>query len=80
MKSKDGKGGFVDTLLRPRRAGCDPNHNLRVSVEKPEWYRFDGTLRKFATQVSQQFRESQLGFLVPQPLAGRLIRLRGSTV
>jgi hypothetical protein len=48
MKSKDGKGGFVDTLLVTATGwGADPNGNLRVSVEKPEWYRFDGTLRKF---------------------------------
>ncbi len=48
MKSKDGKGGLVDTFLVTATGwGADPNGNLRVSVEKPEWYRFDGTLRKF---------------------------------
>lgn len=48
MKSKDGKGGLIDTFLVTATGwGADPNGNLRVSVEKPEWYRFDGTLRKF---------------------------------
>jgi len=48
MKSKDGKGGLFDTLMVTSTGwGGDPSGNLRVSVEKPEWYRFDGTYRRF---------------------------------
>jgi hypothetical protein len=48
LKSKDGNGGLVDTFLVTTTGwGADPNGNLRVSLEKPEWYRFEGTLRKF---------------------------------
>ncbi|HKR59717.1 MAG TPA: hypothetical protein VJS64_08270, partial [Pyrinomonadaceae bacterium] len=48
MRSKDGKGKLFDTLLVTSTGwGTDPNGQLRVSVEKPEWYRFDGTYRRF---------------------------------
>lgn len=48
MRSKDGKGMLFDTLMATSTGwGGDPNGNLRVSVEKPEWYRFDGTYRRF---------------------------------
>ena len=48
MRSKDGKGGLFDTLLVTSTGwGADPYGNLRVSVEKPQWYRFEGTYRKF---------------------------------
>lgn len=48
MRSKDGKGGLFDTLLVTSTGwGADPNGQLRVSMEKPKWYRFDGTYRRF---------------------------------
>ena len=48
MKSKDGKGELFDTLLVTSTGrGADPQGNLRVSVENPKYYRFDGTYRKF---------------------------------
>jgi hypothetical protein len=47
-RSKDGKGGWFDTLLVTTTGfGADPHGNLRISVEKPAWYRFDGTYRRF---------------------------------
>jgi hypothetical protein len=48
MKSKDGKGGFFDSFLVTATGfGADPNGQLRLSIEKPSWYRFDGTYRRF---------------------------------
>ena len=49
MKSKDGgKGDLFDTLLVTSTGwGADPYGNMRVSVEKPELYRFEGTYRRF---------------------------------
>src|SRR6185436_3164242 len=49
MRSQDGKnGGLFDTaLLTTTGWGADPNGTVRFNVEKPEWYRFDGTYRKF---------------------------------
>lgn len=48
VRSKNGKGGLFDTLLVTSTGwGADPQGNLRVSMEKPEWYRFDGTYRRF---------------------------------
>ena len=48
MRSKDGKGGLFDTLLVTSTGwGGDPYGNLRISAEKPKWYRFDGTYRRF---------------------------------
>ncbi|HEX4899467.1 MAG TPA: hypothetical protein VFV61_02985, partial [Pyrinomonadaceae bacterium] len=48
LKSKDGKGGLFDTLLVTSTGwGGDPNGNVRMSVEKAKWYRFDGTYRRF---------------------------------
>lgn len=48
MKSNDGKGALFDTLLVTSTGwGADPNGQLRVNVEKPRWYRFDGTYRRF---------------------------------
>jgi hypothetical protein len=46
MRSKDGKGGLFDSLLVTSTGwGADPQGNLRISAEKPKWYRFDGTYR-----------------------------------
>jgi hypothetical protein len=48
MKAKDGNGGLFDTLLVTSTGwGGDPNGNVRMSVEKAKWYRFDGTYRRF---------------------------------
>jgi hypothetical protein len=49
MKSKNGgKGDLFDTLLVTSTGwGADPSGNMRISVEKPEWYRFEGTYRRF---------------------------------
>lgn len=48
MKSRDGKGHLFDTLMVSSTGwGADPQGNLRVSVEKPAWYRFDGSYRRF---------------------------------
>jgi len=48
MKSTEGNGGLFDTLLITSTGwGADPQGNLRFSVEKPAWYRFDGTYRRF---------------------------------
>src|SRR6266705_418681 len=48
MRSKDGKGGLFDTLLVTSSGwGADPNGSMRISVEKPQWYRFEGSYRRF---------------------------------
>jgi hypothetical protein len=48
MKSQDGKPRFIDTLLFTATGwGADPSGNLRINVENPRWFRFDGTYRKF---------------------------------
>jgi hypothetical protein len=48
MRSKDGKGDLFDSLLVTSSGwGSDPYGHLRVSVEKPKWYRFDATYRNF---------------------------------
>ena len=48
MRSKDSKGGLFDTLLVTSSGwGADPNGSMRINVEKPKWYRFDGSYRRF---------------------------------
>jgi hypothetical protein len=48
MRAKDGKGGLFDTLLVTSTGwGADPNGQMRMSMEKPKWYRFDGAYRHF---------------------------------
>lgn len=49
LKSKDGgKGQLFETLLVTATGfAADPNGQMRFSVEKPEWYRFDGSYRRF---------------------------------
>jgi hypothetical protein len=48
LRSKDGEGGLFHTLLATSTGwGADPQGNLRLSVEQPEWYRFDATYRRF---------------------------------
>ena len=48
MRSKDGKGRLFDTLLVTSSGwGADPNGQLRIQAEKPKWYRFEGSYRRF---------------------------------
>ena len=48
MRSKDGKGQLFDSLLVTSTGwGSDPYSNLRINVEKPKWYRFDASYRRF---------------------------------
>lgn len=48
LRSTDGKGSLFETFLANSTGwGADPQGNLRVSVEQPEWYRFDATYRRF---------------------------------
>lgn len=49
MKSKNGgKGELFDTMLVTSTGwGADPSGNMRINVEKPELYRFEGTYRRF---------------------------------
>jgi hypothetical protein len=49
MKSKNGgEGELFDTLLVTSTGwGADPSGNMRISVEKPDLYRFEGTYRRF---------------------------------
>src|SRR5678815_1599009 len=48
LKSREGGGSLFETLLVTSTGwGADPQGNLRVSVEQPEWYRFDATYRRF---------------------------------
>jgi hypothetical protein len=48
VRSKDGKGSLFETLMVTSTGwGADPFGHLRISVEKPKWYRFDGTYRQF---------------------------------
>ena len=47
-RSKDGKGTLFDSLLVTATGwGGDPSGNMRLSVEKPKWYRFDASYRRF---------------------------------
>jgi len=48
LRSSEGKGSLFETfLVNSTGWGADPQGNLRVSVEQPEWYRFDATYRRF---------------------------------
>src|ERR1051326_1926316 len=47
MRAKEGKGGLFDTLLVTATGwGADPTSSMRVSAEKPQWYRFEGNYRR----------------------------------
>lgn len=47
-RSKNGKGRLFDSLLVTSTGwGADPNGHMRISAEKPEWYRFDANYRRF---------------------------------
>src|SRR5215211_6417596 len=48
LRSSGGKGSLFETVLVNSTGwGADPQGNLRVNVEQPEWYRFDATYRRF---------------------------------
>ena len=48
MRSQEGEGGLFDTLLVTSTGwGADPQGTFRINAEKPKWYRFDGTYRRF---------------------------------
>ena len=48
MRSRDGKGELFDTFLVTSSGwGADPNGSMRINVEKPKWYRFEGSYRRF---------------------------------
>src|SRR5215216_1816158 len=48
LRSRQGKGNLFETFLATSTGwGADPQGNLRVSVEQPEWYRLDATYRRF---------------------------------
>ncbi|HVS80096.1 MAG TPA: hypothetical protein VHE60_00005, partial [Pyrinomonadaceae bacterium] len=48
MRSKDGKGELFDTLLVTSSGwGADPYGQMRIQAEKPRWYRFEGSYRRF---------------------------------
>jgi hypothetical protein len=49
LKAKEGRNGrFFDSLMVVSTGwGADPNGQMRVSVENPKWYRFDGSYRRF---------------------------------
>ena len=48
MRSRNGKSKLFETALVTTTVwGADPNGQLRISVEQPKWYRFEGTYRKF---------------------------------
>jgi len=47
-KAKEGKKTFFESLLVTSTGwGADPYGNVRLSVENPKWYRFDGVYRRF---------------------------------
>lgn len=48
MKAKDGKGSLFNSLLVTSTGwGADPQGSMRLSVEKPKWYQFDASYRRF---------------------------------
>ena len=48
LRSSNGKGSLFETFLVSSTGwGADPQGNVRVNVEQPEWYRFDAVYRRF---------------------------------
>lgn len=49
MRGKEGRDGglFDELLVNSTGWGADPYGNLRISVEKHKWYRFDASYRTF---------------------------------
>lgn len=47
-KAKEGKGGLFETFLVTSSGwGADPYGSMRIDVENPKWYRFEGAYRRF---------------------------------
>jgi hypothetical protein len=47
MRAKEGKGGLFDTLLVTATGwGADPTSSMRLSAEKPEWYKLEANYRR----------------------------------
>jgi hypothetical protein len=75
-KAKDGKGGLFDTLLVTSTGwGADPYGNMRVDVENPRWYRFEGTYRRFKyysfmNDIAKPTRLFTQGTVFPNPVTG----------
>jgi hypothetical protein len=46
-KSKNGKGFFDTLLVTATGWGADPNGQMRIDMENPKWYRFEGSYRRF---------------------------------
>ncbi|HKE56941.1 MAG TPA: hypothetical protein VKB46_09575 [Pyrinomonadaceae bacterium] len=78
MRSREGNGGLFDQLLFTTSGwGGDPSGTMRVSVEKPKWYRFEGIYRRFKyfrflnTFANPNWVFSPSSFSVPpKPLTG----------
>ncbi|HKZ78372.1 MAG TPA: hypothetical protein VJ124_08600 [Pyrinomonadaceae bacterium] len=48
LRSTDGKSGLFETFLVTSSGwGADPQGQMRISVEKSKWFRFDGSYRRF---------------------------------
>ena len=48
MRARNGKAELFESMMVTATGwGADPNGQLRINVEQPQWYRFDGTYRKF---------------------------------
>jgi hypothetical protein len=48
IEAKDGIGGPFDSVLATSTGwGSDPTGHMRIKVEKSEWYRFEGSYRRF---------------------------------
>ncbi len=72
MQSKDGKGGLFNSLLITSTGwGADPYGSMRLSAEKPKWYRLDATYRSnkyyrfLNTIANPNFLFSPANFAVP---------------
>ena len=72
MKSKEGRSTLFDTLLVTSTGfGSDPNGSLRINVEKPEWYRFNGTYRRFKYyRFLNNFVNPNFATEPPNPITG----------
>ena len=47
LQAKEGKGGLFDSMLVTATGwGADPTGSMRLSIEKPEAYRFDASYRR----------------------------------
>ena len=65
LQAKDGKGGLLNSLLVTSTGwGADPTGNMRLSVEKPQAYRFDASYRRLKYyRFLDNFANPQWSFL-----------------